>query len=36
MVADFLKPAIIEWIYKLSSHAVVLASIWVVGRKYLS
>jgi hypothetical protein len=31
----FLEPTVVVWLYNFSWHAVILVSLWVVGRKYM-
>lgn len=31
----FLEPSAVVWLYNFSWHAVILVSLWVVGRKYM-
>ncbi len=34
VVNDLLKPDFLTWLYRVSWNAVILVSIWIVGRKY--
>lgn len=35
MNKSFLEPSEVVWCYNFSWHAIILASLWVVGRKYM-
>jgi hypothetical protein len=34
IVNDFLKPDFLTWLYRVSWNAIILISIWIVGRRY--
>ena len=34
-VQDLLKPNLLTWLYRVSWNAVILISLWIVGRRYL-
>jgi uncharacterized membrane protein YphA (DoxX/SURF4 family) len=34
IVNDFIKPDFLTWLYRVSWNAVILISIWIVGRRY--
>ncbi|MDP3177283.1 MAG: hypothetical protein Q8M76_05215 [Spirochaetaceae bacterium] len=33
---DFAEPDFVPWLYNLSWHAVILVSLWMVGKKYMN
>jgi len=34
VVKDFAKPDLLTWLYRVSWNAVILVSLWIVGRRY--
>jgi hypothetical protein len=35
VVQDFLKPSLLPWLYQVSWNAIILISLWIVGRRYI-
>jgi hypothetical protein len=35
IVQDFLKPSLLPWLYQVSWNAIILISLWIVGRRYI-